>query len=79
MAEGAARVDAVALEPVPAAPEVEPRGVAVPVLALRPLQTKPHEQREAPLPIRQSNYPTKQRPRHCGRRQALARDEARES
>jgi hypothetical protein len=57
VAEGATRIDAVALEPVPAA-RVEPRGLAVPELAIRPLQPKPHgKQRENPI-----NHQTNQRP-----------------
>lgn len=42
VAKGAAWVDAAAVEPVPAVPGVEPRALAVAVLALGPLQPKPH-------------------------------------
>ena len=38
----AARVDAVALEPVPAIPAVEPGAIGMAVLALGPLQPKTH-------------------------------------
>jgi hypothetical protein len=44
VAKGAAWVDAVAVEPVPAVPGVEPRPFAVAILALRPLRQKPPTQ-----------------------------------
>ena len=57
MAEGAARIDAVALEPVPAA-RAEPRALAVSELAIRPLQQKPQtHQRESENLINHQNQP----------------------
>jgi len=55
VAEGAARIDAVALEPVPAA-RAEPRALAVSELAIRPLQQKPQTHTERK---RESDQPPK--------------------
>ena len=61
MAEGAARIDAVALEPVPAA-RAEPRALAVPELAIRPLQPKPQTYTQEAR-IRSTTKPTNEPPR----------------